>query len=317
MSSIFPRSVLSALLFFAVSGCGGSGGSSASSEAPSGAEPAQQVRTVSLDKTYVQADEVDVLPLSGQFTRPDSLLLSQSPDIGLEVLSFRDNQVSLRIPGVDRPSLSDLELTFVYGDQSIVKSVSFLAQNVSASSLEQQVQDTLEEKESIVELTQDFSLYRFFIDYAYLYDLLIYLEKEQRLAEFSPLESASTSSTGSAIESLAAEFDAYRQGQLSDQALEQALSLAEAAILEHGRYGSQMLQTIQPLVEVLVPGLSRGDLVYVPEVGIYSRFLSTPIYGQIRDGQMREAVFEVAEPYMPIESLIRARKTQSLTCENL
>jgi|GEM_PF-2778434 hypothetical protein len=315
MPSIHPRSFLSVILVLTITGCGGgSGSSSGSSTAPPESEPdpAQQIRTVALDQAFVQAAEEDVLRLSGRFQRPDALLLSQSPDIGVEVESFEANEISLRTPAIDRPVVSDLQLTFVYGDQSIEQAVSLLAKNTSATPLVQKIQDTLQEKASILELAQDFSLYRFFIDYAYLYDLLTYSEKEQRLAEFSPLDSAYQGATVAAFESLAAELDRYQQGQISDQTLEQALDLTEQSILEHGRYGSRMLGEIQSFVEVLVPGLGSGELVYVSELGIYSRILSTPLYGQVTEGG-----FEVSEPYQPIESLIRSRKTQSLTCESL
>jgi len=312
---MFPRSVFCAILVLTVTGCGGgSGGSSGSAEAPPPSEPSpvQSVPSVSLDQIFVQAAEGDILKLPGQFQQPDSITLSQSPDIGLEVESFQANEISLRVPVVDRPSASDLQLTFVYGDQSIEHRVSLLAQNTSGEALVAQVQDTLQEKESILELAQDFSLYRFFIDYAYLYDLLTYSEKEQGLLEFSPFDSPSRGAVDSAFEGLVVALDDYQEGQIADQTLEQALDLAEQAILEHGRYGSGMLREIHPLVEVLVPELGSGELVYVPELGIYSRIVSTPLYGEVT-----EAGFEVAQSFQPIESLIRSRKTQSLTCESL
>ena len=315
MSKLFPRSVLSAILVVAVTGCGGgSGGSSGPGEAPPATEPspAPSVPSVSLDQVFVQAGEGSILRLPGQFQQPDFVTLSQSPDIGLEVESIQPNEIALRVPVVDRPSASDLQLTFVYGDQSIEQRVSLLAQNTSGESLVAQVQDTLREKESILELAQDFSLYRFFVDYAYLYDLLTYSEKERRLSEFLPVESQSSGTVNSALEGLGVALDDYQQGQIADQSLNQALGLAEQAILEHGRYGARMLEEIQPLVEVLVPELSSGDLVYVPELGIYSRIVSTPLYGEVT-----EAGFEVAQSFQPIESLIRSRKTQSLTCESL
>lgn len=305
MSTMFPRSFLSAIIVLAVTGCGGgSGGSSGSAktEAPS----------VSLAKSFLQADEATSLSISGRFQRPDSLTLSQSPDIGVEVESFQANEISLGIPAIDRPGVSDLQLTFVYGDQSIVKSVSLHAQNASADSLVQKVQDTLREKASILDLTQDFSFYRFFIDYAYLNELLTYSNKEQRLAEFSPSDSPYQAATASALESLATELDRYQQGQISDQTLGQSLALAEQSIIEHGRYGSRMLGQIQSFVEVLVPQLNSGELVYVSERGVFSRILSTPAYGQIT-----ESGFEPSEAYQPIASLIRSRKTQSLMCESL
>lgn len=309
---MFPRSVLSAIVVLAFSGCGGgSGGSSASGEAPPASEPTP-APSVSLDQVFVQAAEGGIFRLPGQFQQPDSVMLSQSPDIGLEVESFQANEISLRVPVVDRPSASYLQLTFVYGDQSIVQSVSLLAQNTSGTALVEQVQDTLREQESILELAQDFSLYRFFVDYAYLYDLLTYSEKEQRLSEFSPSDSPSRGVINSALEGLSTALDDYQQGKIADQALDQALGLAEQAIVEHGRYGAWMLEAIQPLVEVLVPELSSGELVYVSEFGIYSRILSTPLYGEVT-----EAGFEVAQAFQPIESLIRSRKTQSLTCESL
>lgn len=312
---LFPRSVLSVIVVLALSGCGGgSGGSSGPVEAPPATEPtpAPSVPSVSLNQVFVQAAEGEILKLPGQFRQPDSVTLSQSPDIGLEVESFQANEISLRVPVVDRPSASDLQLTFVYGDQLIEQRVSLLAQNTSGEALVAQVQDTLREKESILELAQDFSLYRFFIDYAYLYDLLTYSEKEQRLSEFLPPDSPSSGTVNSALEGLGAALNDYQAGQIADQALNQALGLAEQAILEHGRYGSQMLEEIQPLVEVLVPELSSGDLVYVSEFGIYSRIVSTPLYGEVT-----EAGFEVAQSFQPIASLIRSRKTQSLTCESL
>lgn len=312
---MFPRSVLGAIVVLALSGCGGgSGGSPGPGEAPPATEPtpAPFVPSVSLNQVFVQAAEGEILKLPGQFRQPDSVTLSQSPDIGLEVESFQANEISLRVPVVDRPSASDLQLTFVYGDQSIEQRVSLLAQNTSGEALVAQVQDTLQEKESILELAQDFSLYRFFIDYAYLYDLLTYSEKEQRLSEFLPPDSPSSGTVNSALEGLGAALNDYQEGRIADQALSQALGLAEQAILEHGRYGARMLEEIQPLVEVLVPELSSGDLVYVPELGIYSRIASTPLYGEIT-----EAGFEVAQSFQPIESLIRSRKTQSLTCESL
>lgn len=312
---LFPRSILSVIVVLALSGCGGgSGGSSGPVEAPPATEPtpAPSVPSVSLNQVFVQAAEGEILKLPGQFRQPDSVTLSQSPDIGLEVESFQANEISLRVPVVDRPSASDLQLTFVYGDQSIEQRVSLLAQNTSGEALIAQVQDTLQEKESILELAQDFSLYRFFIDYAYLYDLLTYSEKEQRLSEFLPPDSPSSGTVNSALEGLGAALNDYQAGQIADQALNQALGLAEQAILEHGRYGARMLEEIQPLVEILVPELSSGDLVYVPELGIYSRIASTPLYGDVT-----EAGFEVAQSFQPIESLIRSRKTQSLTCESL
>ncbi|WP_349342832.1 hypothetical protein [Marinobacter sp. MMG032] len=312
---LFPRSILSVIVVLALSGCGGgSGGSSGPVEAPPATEPtpAPSVPSVSLNQVFVQAAEGEILKLPGQFRQPDSVTLSQSPDIGLEVESFQANEISLRVPVVDRPSASDLQLTFVYGDQSIEQRVSLLAQNTSGEALVAQVQDTLRERESILELAQDFSLYRFFIDYAYLYDLVTYSEKEQRLSEFLALDSPSRATVYSAIEGLGAAFNDYQAGQIADQALNQALGLAEQAILEHGRYGARMLEEIQPLVEILVPELSSGDLVYVPELGIYSRIASTPLYGDVT-----EAGFEVAQSFRPIESLIRSRKTQSLTCESL
>jgi len=312
---MFPRSVLSAIVVLALAGCGGgSGSSSGSAETPPVTElnPAPSVPSVSLDQVFVQAAEGAIFRLPGQFQQPDSVILSQSPDIGLQVESFQANEISLRVPVVDRPSASDLQLTFVYGDQSIEQRVSLLAQNTSGEALVAQVQNTLQEKESILELAQDFSLYRFFIDYAYLYDLLTYSEKEQRLSAFLPSDSPSSGTVNSALEGLGAALNDYQEGQIADQALSQALGLAEQAILEHGRYGARMLEEIQPLVEVLVPELSGGDLVYVPELGIYSRIVSTPLYGEVT-----EAGFEVAQSFQPIESLIRSRKTQSLTCESL
>lgn len=305
MSSSFPRSVLSVMIVLAFTGCGGgSGGSSGS------AEP--KVPTVSLEQSFFQASESDSFKLPGQFQQPDKLTISQSPDIGLQIESVRANEISLKIPALDRPSASDIQLTFVYGEQSIVQNVSLLAQNTSDTALISQVQDTLQDKESILELAQDFSLYRFFVDYAYLYDLLAYSEKEQHLAQFSPSDSPARVAVSLAFERLAAELADYQQGKIADQTLKQSLQLAEQAILEHGRYGARMLEEIQPLLEVLVPELSSGDLVYVPELGIYSRIVSTPLYGEVT-----EAGFEVAQSFQPIESLIRSRKTQSLTCESL
>lgn len=297
------RFILAFLALTALMGCRESENSTGFFEGPV---------SVSFDQEFVLSEESTVFILTGAFPRPNSVELSQAPDIGITVQSFRNNELSLSVPSIDRPVTSSLELRLVYAGQSTTQHVSISVKNTSEAALTQQADQTVAEQEAILDLAQDSVLYQFFVDYAYLNDLLTHSEKQQLLANFAPEEDAPFwSEVRTSIENLATEIAAYQQGDVSDQTLEQSLALVEESILKHGDYGAGLLEDIRPLVdELLVSGLGSGELSYVPEAGIYSRILSTAHYGVFSD-----TGFQVAENYRPIESLIRSRSTQSLMCE--
>lgn len=304
-SRVLPA-VLAATMILA--GCGGGG---ADGDASADANESV-VSPVVINESVVTASDARRFLITGSFSAPDDVIITQTPDIGIKVAAYSNGVVELVIPDVDRPITTQLQITIVVGGLKVTKELSLLANNVSGDLLVAKAQAAIGQHEALVGLEQDARLYGFFIDYAYLSGVLRHSEKQALLEKFAPLSAPSYPSLQSSLKNVATALESYRAADIGETDLQQAVDLLESALADHSTYGQQRLSEISEYSEVLVPPLGEGTVTFDQELEIWSRYTVNDRYGRVV-----ETEFVVADDYAPIESLIQTTVSQSLTCEVL
>lgn len=275
-------------------------------------DPIQKPVSITFDQSYVATNDGEIVKLKGSFPEPDSIMIEQVPDIGLEVVSAMNDVIELSVPDLDRPMITKLSITIGADDREVTNEISFLARNISGEHLIAKAQAAIGDRVGLLSLEQDTALYTFFVDYSYLAGAIGHSEKEGLLSEFDPVTEATYSNLSTVLMSLSSDIALYNQGDIGEDDLSSALALLDAAVAEHGSYGAMHLANIKSYVQVLVPGVAGGTIKYDEDLAIFSRFTVDDQYGDKVSGQ-----FVVGDSYAPIESLIRVSPNQSLTCEVL
>jgi len=311
------RCLAAVSLVLVVAACGG-GSSDSDTGGVGDSKSADNKRGVLSENGLVRFDsalsvgpEGQTLTLHGAFPAPESIEIAASPDVGVVLAGFRENSVSLSLPQVDRPTNVALTLALQYPGQSATVNLNVVIQNTSAAIIEEQVENTLAERDSILQLTQDAVLYQFFLQMAYLNGELTHSQLHSALEGFKPENGPWAFDTAFALDNLLQTQQQYRQGRVSEQVLKRELDYAVQMIANHGSYGREMLKGINQHVEVIVPGgLLAGGLAYVSSAGLYSRILSSPRYVQNTQQGIR-----LNSEYAAIESLVRFSANQKICCE--
>lgn len=285
-------------------GCG-SGGDSSS-------EPVQKPASITFNQSYFATDDGENVKLKGTFPEPDSIMIEQVPDIGLELVNAKSGVVELAVPNLDRPMTTKLSITITASDREVTNEISILARNISGEHLVAKAETAIRERSALLSLEQDAALYTFFVDYSYLAGVIGYSEKEDLLSNFNPAPEATYSNLSTVLMSLTSDIALYNQGDIGEDDLGSGLALVDAAVAEHGSYGATLLGNFHSYVQVLVPSLAGGIIKYDADLGVFSRFTVGDQYGAKVNGQ-----FVIDDSYAPIESLIRVSPSQPLTCEVL
>lgn len=304
-----------ALLLTACGGGGGSGSGSAGNGSDNGADSFRGVRSdnglVTLNNAMYAGPEGQPLDISGAFPAPESVQVSGDFTGGISVVETGPNRLTLALPQVDRPLNAGLTLSFRFADDTAEVEISVVVQNASAVDLETTVQNTLDQKEELLSLTQDAVLYKFFLQMGYLSGDLTNSQLQARLAEFQPDQGPWAFDVGFALENLQQNEWRYRQGEISEAVLQRELDYAQSMIVNHGAYGREQLSKIRNFITAVLPdGLAGGQFVYVDEAAIYSRFLGSSGFVDATGQGL-----ELSPAYRSIASLVQVRKNQTICCE--
>ena len=291
-----------------LAGCGGGAGEGDASTDARGTVSSP----ILINESNVSASDGRRFLITGSFSAPDEVTITQTPDIGIEVGSSSTGVVELIIPDLDRPITTRLQITIVIGGLKVTKELSLLANNTEGELLVTKAQAAIDQRDALLGLEQDALLYGFFIDYAYLSGVIRYSEKQSLLDRFDPESAPSYPSVEFGLNNVDTALRKYRAGEIGETDFQTTLAILESALADHSLYSEQRLSEISDYSKVLVPPFVGGAVTFDQELEIWSRYTVDEHYGRVVDTQ-----FVVADDYAPIESLIKTTVSQSLTCEVL
>lgn len=188
----------------------------------------------------------------------------------------RGHRVDLSAAQVERPQMGEIILTG--GNGGSVR-IAVTVENTSARGMELRAGMLLRSAEYLAGLYDDKHLYTRSLNLAYLEGRISHEKLEHHLAAFRPSEVETYTSFLKASETLRSTLEQYRQGLVPETPLESALTDAQVALKEHGKYGARQLSAISKLTEGLVPDLKSGSLIFREGHEIYSRFEGEEQYG--------------------------------------
>lgn len=286
-----------------ISACGGGGDSSPDTSAR---QAAPQV-----DQRYVFVPEASTTAIGGDFENTGSFSVSGTENLVRVVLAEDRQRLIIDAPDVNQPRTLELLLKFEGDNQPHTFSLSVHVENTSALELETRVTDTLREKERLLDLEQDQVLFHFFVDLAYLNQLITHSDKQQYLDGFDPASATSYTEANATLQQLDEDYQRYQAADLTDAELELSLSRATRQIEIHSDYGAGKLAEIQSYTSLIAPTFD-GDLRYSPEAGFYSRYVDNDTYSEPSgDG------FTLKPPYDALATVIRTEQSQEIRCEDI
>lgn len=191
------------------------------------------------------------------------------------------------------------------------KIISIVIENTSAKDLESQAQHLIDQKQDILELKEDRSIYNFLVDLAYLNNLINHSEKINLINGFNPSDQPRHSTLTNYFGEFESAFDLYQSGESSDSQLENNLAAMDQEIISHARFSNAEFSSIQAMNFESVDDLTITDFTYDPVSGRYSRLL-----GHVETGAYTDAHWEFTPGYALIDSFISKSISQSIpVCE--
>lgn len=287
-------------------GCGGGGGGGSDASDT----PQKPSAYVTLDQSSVMVDEGGEATVSLSYDASSEVSVSASDEA--VSASIEGETLTLSTSEVDRPVMVTVSITSLLGDDEATESLSLYVRNASAEPLVTKIDDLLDERDNLLNLADDYRLYEFFVDFAYLGGVISYGDKATRLSQFDADAADSYAPLELQIAALATADRDYEQGNISDSTLQMELEQTESLLFDHAAYGKARLVEISEFSQVIVPGFVPATLSYDPQSGLYSRFLSNDEFGTYSNGD-----YQFSETFAALSSLVRRTPTDSALCEGV
>lgn len=288
-------------------GCGGGGGGDDGGSGGSSTPP-EPTASVSIGQSTLSIDEGDQKTVEVSYEAASDVSVSVTDD-AVEA-SLDGTVLTISASEVDRPVSLDVSVTAALEGEDASASISIYVDNTSAEALTAQVDGVLNERRNLLDLADDYRLYQFFVDFAYLGGVISQQEKASYLSEFDVESSATYVALDQQMAALAATQRDYQKGNLSDSELQSEMDQTESTLIDHSAYGKARLTDISEFSEVLVPGFTPADMAFDPESGLYSRFLSNEEFGSYLDGEYR-----FSESFSALTSLVRLSPSDPALCK--
>ena len=198
-------------------------------------------------------------------------------------MQFTSDSVVFNIGDVDRPYNLILEFTDK-DSKEIVFKVSLFIDNASGKELVSKVERAISQSERILSLEDDKKIYFYIVDMLYLQDMITHSEKRENINAFNPEGQASYNLASNYMFDLKKKLAQYNKSMIDENALQEQLSLFEGALITHGQYGSDAIESLQQLNVSGLPSLPNTDFAFSNVGNLYSRFIGNENYGQWVNG---------------------------------
>ena len=285
------KKILFALPFIAaLTACGGGGSGGGSSPAPSQdknvvEEPAVETKQVVTSEAGTKSVPVSNTSNLTYTVKENSDTASSTSNSSYDWLDvqFTSDSVVFNIGDVDRPYNLILEFTDK-DSKEIVFKVSLFVDNASGKELVSKVERAISQSERILSLEDDKKIYFYIVDMLYLQDMITHSEKQENINAFNPEGQASYNLASNYMFDLKKKLAQYNKSMIDENALQEQLSLFESALITHGQYGSDAIESLQQLNVSGLPSLPNTDFAFSNVGNLYSRFIGNENYGQWVNG---------------------------------
>lgn len=285
-----------------ITGCGGGGGGGGSD---SESKPVEPSISLSVSSLYLNEGQASRIP----FEYAQGAQVSVKVEGDAVSASIDGDDLVVRSGDVDRPATAAIAVTSSIDGKQAAQVLSVAIYNTSAQGLVRQTRMALDDRDNLVNLSDDRQLYTFFVDFAYLAGGVPYADKKNLIDQFKPAAQISYAPLDLQLSNLEAALNEYERGNMADSDLESVLIQAESLLADHAAYGESRLLAVSQFADVIVPGFVPGKLAFDEVSGLYTRFLTDASVGEYIDGQ-----FHFNEPYSALSDLIRLGVNDSALC---
>lgn len=289
------KKILFALPFiFALTACGGGGGGGSSSPSPTQDKTVPEQPVTETKEVVVSESGTQSLPVSNASSliytvksdseSTSSASTNSSSDLpSWLTIVFDSGSITFNVSEVDRPH----SITIEFRDKNTNEvdfEVSLFVDNSSGKELVSKVERAISQSDRLLSLENDKKLYFYIVDMLYLQDLITHSEKVDTINSFSPEEQVSYDLASNYLADLKVRLNQYNAGIAGQDELAQQLTSFESAILTHGEYSSNAIESLQQINASGLPALPKTDIVFSESGNVYSRFIGSSEYGQWVDG---------------------------------